>query len=123
MHDRFGGGSALGNPHIGKRLERALDVVARRQQRLRHVDTRAGHDADGTPPPPFVEQLHGACGTFAGNLDARDVIADLDRQFDASIGFAIAGLEREGASPSGRPLRSSARTVPVSDPPGLRAAP
>ena len=80
---------ALGEPHVGERIERAHDVIARRQQRLRQFDAGAGDDADGAAAPALVEQLHGAGGTLAGNLDAGDVVADLDRQLELRLGLAI----------------------------------
>ena len=123
MRHRFGRRFALREPHVGERAERALDVIARRQQRLRRVGGGAGNDADGAAAPALVEQLHGAGGALAGDLDARDVVADFDRQIELRFGLAIAGLNANGASPSGRPLRSSARTVPVSALPDRRAAP
>ena len=90
MRHRVGRRFALREPHVGEWLERALDVIARRQQRLGHVGGGAGDDADGAPPPSFVEQLHGAGGPFAGNLDARDIVAEFDRQVEARLGLAIA---------------------------------
>ena len=79
MPDRFGRRLALGEPHIGERTERAVEIVARRQQRLCGVGGRTGYDADGAAAPAFVEKLHGAGGALAGNLDPRDVVADFDR--------------------------------------------
>ena len=95
MAHRVGRRFALREAHIGKRFERALDVKARRQQRLRHVGDGAGDDADGAPLPALVEELHGAGGAFAGNLDARDIVAKLDRQIEARLGLAIRRLEGE----------------------------
>ena len=86
----------LGKPHVGEWAERALDVIARRQQRLRQVGGHPGYDADGPSPPALVEQLHGAGGAFAGNLDAGNIVADLDRQVELRLGLAIVGLEGEG---------------------------
>ncbi len=40
--------------------------------------------------------MHRAGGTFAGDLDAGDVVADFHRQIDTSVGFAVVRLEREG---------------------------
>ncbi len=87
---------ALREPHVGEGIERPHDVIARRQQRFRQFDAGAGGDADGAAAPALVEQLHGAGGTLAGNLDPGDVVADLDRQRELRLGLAIRALERKG---------------------------
>ena len=73
--------------------KRAGEIEGRGQQRLRGIAGRAGDDADGAPPPAFVEQLHRAGGTFAANFQPRDVVADLDRQVERRFGFAILRAE------------------------------
>ena len=83
---RLGGRGDLGEPHVGERIERARQIVGRGEQRLRGVGGRAGDDADGAPAPALVEQLHRAGGAFGGNFEARDVVADLDRQVDLGVG-------------------------------------
>ena len=54
------GDAALGEPHVGERVERARQIIGRGEQRLRGVGGRAGDDADGAPAPALVEQLHRA---------------------------------------------------------------
>ena len=87
--------SRVGEPHVGERIERAREIIGRGEQRLRGVGGRAGDDADGAAAPALVEQLHGAGGALAGDLEARDVVADLDRQVELGVGLALAGLEGE----------------------------
>ena len=58
--DRLRGRSAIGKPDIGERAKCPGQVECRRQQRLRDIGRRAGHDADGTSPPALVEKLDGA---------------------------------------------------------------
>src|SRR5437773_42925 len=70
MRHRFRRRLALREPHIGERAERAPDVVARGQQRLRRIGGRAGDDADGAAAPALVEELDRAGRALAGNLDA-----------------------------------------------------
>ena len=83
------GDAPFGKPHIGERAERAREVIARGQQRLRRIGGRAGDDADGAPPPALVEQLHGAGRALAGDLEPRDVVADFDRQIELGLGLAV----------------------------------
>jgi hypothetical protein len=91
----FGGAEAFGEPDIGKGIERSLEIITGAKQRLRAVGGGTGHDADGAAAPAFVEQLHGACRALAGDFQPRNVVADLDRQIDHRLGFALAGLEGE----------------------------
>ena len=86
---------ALGDAHVGKRIERPLDVETRRQQRFRHVGDGAGDDADGAALPALVEELHRAGGALSGNLDARDIVAQFDRQIEMGLGVAIRSSESE----------------------------
>ena len=116
---RLRGRAAIGEPHVGERPERAREIIGRGEQRLRGVGGRAGDHADRAPAPALVEQRHRAGRALAGDLEAGDVVADFDRKRELGVGLALAVLEGEGASPSGRPLRSRARTVPVSAPPPL----
>ncbi len=91
--DGFSRRNAFGEPHIGERIERALQVIARADQRLRAVGGRARNDADGAAAPALVEQLHGAGRAFAGDLEPRHVVADLDRQVDHRLGLALGAAE------------------------------
>ena len=92
---RVGGRRHVGEPHVGERVERAGQVIGRGEQRLRGVGGRAGDDADGAAAPALVEQLHGAGRALAGDLEPRDVVADLDRQVDLGVGLALVVLEGE----------------------------
>ena len=94
--DRFRRRDALGKTDVGERIERARQIISGADQRLRAVGGGTRHDADGAPAPALVEQLHGARRAFAGDLQPRHVVADLDRQIDQRLGFVGAGLEREG---------------------------
>ena len=95
MRHRFRRRLALREPHIGERAERAPDVVARGQQRLRRIGGRAGDDADGAAAPALVEELDRAGRALAGNLDARNIVANFDRQIEPRLGLAVRCLERE----------------------------
>ena len=92
---RFGRRHALGEADIGERIERARQVIAGADQRLRAVGGRTGHDADGAPAPALVEQLHGARRALCGDLQPRHVVADFDRQIDHRLGFLRVGSKRE----------------------------
>ena len=81
--------AAVAEPHVGKRRQCAGEIEGRCQKRLRGIAGRAGDDADGAPPPSFVEQLHRAGGSFARYFQPRDVVAQLDRQIERGFGFAI----------------------------------
>src|ERR1700683_3347455 len=93
LRDCVGWRLALGQPQVGERVQRPLDVIARRQQRLVRVDGRGGDNADGAAAPAFVEQLHGTRGTIADDFDARNVVADFDRQVEACLGLSLGCLE------------------------------
>ena len=86
--DRLGRRHAFGEAHVGERIERAREIIVGAEQRLGAVGVAAGNDADGAPAPALVEQLHGAGGALADDLEPRDVVADLDRQFDRGLGLA-----------------------------------
>ena len=93
--DRLRGRSALAEPHVGERSERAREKVGGGEQRLRRVGGRAGDDADRAPAPALVEQLHRAGRALGYDVEPGDVVADLDRQVELRLGFALAALERE----------------------------
>ncbi len=95
MANRFRRRLALREPHIGKRSERPADIIARRQQRLRGIGGRAGHDADGAASPALIEKLHGAGGALAANLHAGDIVADLDRKIELRLGLLVGRLENK----------------------------
>ncbi len=113
------GAPRFGEPHVGERIERARQIIGRARAAAARVSAvDAGDDADGAAAPALVEQLHRAGRALAGDLEPRDVVADLDRQVDRRLRSRVSpALKANGASPSGRPLRSSARTTPFSAPP------
>ena len=82
--------------HVGVRRKRALDVIEGRKQRLRRFARLARDDADAMPLRAGIEQVNRARGTFARDRDARDLIADLDRQIELHRGFAAALVEGKG---------------------------
>ena len=94
--DRFARRSALGDPHVGERPERARQIIGRRQQRLRRIGGGARDHADRPAPPALVEQLHGARGALAQDFEPRDIVADLDRQIETRFGFGRGAGELEG---------------------------
>ena len=79
----------VAEPHVGERRQRAGEIEGRGEQRLRGVAGRARDDADGAAAPALVEQLHGAGGALAGNLQPRDVVAQLDRQVEGGLGLVV----------------------------------
>ena len=83
--DRFRRRHRAGRAHVGEGIERAGEIVAGAEQRLRLVGVGAGDDADGAAAPALVEQLHRAGGTLADDFQPRHVVADLDRQVDRGL--------------------------------------
>jgi hypothetical protein len=79
----------LRQAHVGERLECALQIIARRQQRLGDIGVCAGDDADGAAARPFIQKLDRARRSLAGNFQSRNLIAQFDRQFETRLGFAI----------------------------------
>ena len=109
LRDRLLRRAAIAEPHVGERRQRPGEIERRCQQRLRGIVGRSADDADRAPPPPLVEQLHRAGGSFAGDFKPRDVIAQLDRKIER--GFGLAGLRRKGVAglADRRTLRVDAR--------------
>ena len=85
----------VAEPHVGERRQRAGQIEGRGEQGLRGIAGRARDDADGAAAPALVEQLHCAGGALAGNLQPRDVVAQLDRQIERSLGLMILRREAE----------------------------
>ena len=81
--------------HFGVRRERAGDVVGRGEQRLRLVGRAAEDDADAPALAALVEQAHRSGGALAQHLDARDAVADFDRQLELRLRLRRAGGEGE----------------------------
>src|SRR5436190_469622 len=75
---------------VGVRGERTLDIVERRKQRLRRLARFAGYDADPVPLRAGVEEIDGAGRALACDLDARDLIANLERKVEARRSLARA---------------------------------
>ena len=95
LSDRHRRRAALTKPDVGERRQRAGEIEGRGQQRLCGVAGCAGDDADGAPPPALVEQLHRAGRAFAGDFEARDVVAQFHRQVEVRLGLAILRTERK----------------------------
>ncbi len=81
---------------VGIGRERALHIIERREQRLRRLARLARDDADTMPLRARIEEMHGAGGPLAGDLDARHLIADLERQVEIGGGLARALADGEG---------------------------
>ena len=75
--------------------QRALDVVERRQQRLRLLARLAREQADAVPLRARIEQMHRACRALARDLDAGHLVPELQRQVEAGQRARLAGVERE----------------------------
>ena len=86
----------VAQPDIGERPQRAGEVECRCQQRLRGVAGRSADDADRAPAPALVQKLHRAGGSFAGDFEPGNVVAQLDRKIERGLGLAI--LRREGVA-------------------------
>src|SRR5271155_4728233 len=80
---------------VGERLQRASEVIARRQQRLGDVGARARSDGDAAPARALVDQPSRARRAFAVDDYLRDVVAQLDRQIETGVNRQI-GAEVEG---------------------------
>ena len=64
---------------LGERLDGLLDVVERGQQRLGFLLALARNQPHALPLRAGVEKAHGAGGALVRDLDARYLIADLER--------------------------------------------
>jgi hypothetical protein len=78
---------------FGAGLERAADIVQRRQQRLIELLRGARHHGNGLAPPAVVEQVHAARRALSGQFDAGCFVAQLQRQFDNGFRLVLAGSE------------------------------
>src|SRR6185312_4816924 len=65
---------------VGIGRERALDIIERREQRLRGLARLARDDADSVPLRAGIEKMDRAGRSLAGDLDAGNLVADLERQ-------------------------------------------
>jgi hypothetical protein len=82
---------ALGD--LRERQQRALDIVERSQQRLRLLARGARDQADAMPLRAGVEQVHGPGGALAGDLDARDLVSQLQRHIEGGERAGVCGTE------------------------------
>ncbi len=80
---------------VGVGGERALDIIEGREQRLGRLPRFARDDADPVPLRARVEKVDGACRPLACDLDARHLIANLEREVEASRGLAGSLRDRE----------------------------
>ena len=80
---------------FGEGRQGAPDVVDRRQQRLRDVGAGARDDRDAPSAPALVDQPGRARRGLVADDEARDFVAQLDRQLETRLsGQARAELER-----------------------------
>ena len=77
-----------------ERLQRAGEKVGFTEQGLAFLAARIDQ-ADGPPPPAFVEQGHGAGGGLSLDGDAGDAVAHFRRQVEERPGFGLAGGEQQ----------------------------
>ncbi len=72
--------------NFGEGRQRALDVIRRRQQRLRDVGAGAGENRDPPSPRAFVDEPDRARRSLVGDDDPGDLIAQFDRQIETRFG-------------------------------------
>ena len=108
-------------PDVGERRKRPRQIIVRRQQRLRDIGAGARGDCDAPALPALVEQRDGAGRALVGDDDARDIVAQFDRQVEFRRRPSRAAPKSNGASPMVRPLASSARSTPFGRPLGVGA--
>ncbi len=93
--DAGGEVGALRLDQLGVRRQRLLDVVERRQQRLRLLAALAGDERHAVPLRARVDEADGAGRALAGDLDAADLVAQLERQLERNGRRGRAGGEFE----------------------------
>ena len=86
----------LGAHQLGERSQRFLDVVERRQQRLRLLTVLARDEPDPVPTGACIEQVHRARRALASDLHARDLVAKLEWHLEPYRGAVGARSELEG---------------------------
>ena len=124
-----GGDISLGRRHhVGVGRKRALHIVERREQGLRGLTGFAGDDPDPMPLRARIEQIDGAGRALPANLDAGDLVADLERQIELRLGLARSTRQREGhfaerlAAAGDGPDHASARAFGSAQDPGGESA-
>ena len=81
---------------VGVRRECALHVIKGREQRLRRFPRFARDDTDALPLRAGIKEIDGACRALACDLDAGDLVPDLERQIELDRGLARARADRVG---------------------------
>ena len=76
----------MGNREIGIGLQRLLNVIERRQQRLRFLAAFAGNESDAMPLRRRIDEVDGTGRSLAGEFDARHLIAEFQRQIERDVG-------------------------------------
>ena len=112
LHDGVDGRGqvrALALGDLGEGGQRALDIVERGEQRLRLLAGFARIEADAVPLRARIEQMHGARRALAGDLDAGDLVSELERQIEAGDRARVADIEHEGNLAEPLPARGQAR--------------
>ena len=88
---------------IGERLQRALEIVAGREQWLRDIGARPRNNGDPTATRAFVNEPCRAGRTFAIDNDLGHVIAQFDRQIETGVNDRF-GAEIKSRAPDFTPL-------------------
>ena len=57
---------------------------------------RTGNHPHSAPLPAAVDELHGSCRAFIGNVEAGNVIAQFHRQLEGHVDARLIALEAEG---------------------------
>ncbi len=93
-------------------LQRALEVVARREQRLRYVGARPGGDCDAPPTRTVVDEPGRAGGPLAFDHDLGGFVAQFDRQLETARGHEFrAEVERSPGDFAAFGVESAGRTL------------
>ena len=70
---------------IGERLQGALEIIVRREQRLRDVRACARCDGNPTTARAFVDEPRRRRRAFAVDNDLGDVVSHLNRQIEMGV--------------------------------------
>ncbi len=111
--DGVGGRGALDGADVGEGLQRAAEIIGRRQQRLGGVGGRAGDDADRAAGPAGIDELDRAAErspAMSRRVISLRISTGRSKRTSASV---LPASKAKAASPSGRPRPSSARTRPT----------
>src|SRR5271163_5078046 len=82
---------------VSEWLQGPLEIVARRQQRLRDVRACARCDGDPTTARAFVDEPRRPRRVFAGDEDLGDIVSQLNRQIEMGVDLRF-GSKVEGCA-------------------------